>query len=94
MFTVIHKRPLAAVVLLVLAWACFARPAQAGDTVTFALFTRGWPPFEMVVDGEARGAALDIFRVSMPKGTETKVLTAARLAQRAQDAGRRCLHAA
>jgi polar amino acid transport system substrate-binding protein len=65
---------LAAVVLLVLAWACLARPVAAGDSVTFALFTRGWPPFEMVVDGQARGAALDIFRVSMPKGVETFVL--------------------
>ena len=74
MFAVIHKRLLAAAVLLVLAWACAARPVLAGDRVTFALFTRGWPPFEMVVDGEARGAALDIFRVSMPKGTETMVL--------------------
>ncbi|WP_071547225.1 substrate-binding periplasmic protein [Pseudodesulfovibrio hydrargyri] len=60
--------------MLVLAWACLARPVLAGDSVTFALFTRGWPPFEMVVDGEARGAALDIFRVTMPKGTETRVL--------------------
>jgi polar amino acid transport system substrate-binding protein len=65
---------LAAFVLLILAWACLARPVAAGGSVTFALFTRGWPPFEMVVDGQARGAALDIFRVSMPKGTETQVL--------------------
>jgi len=74
LFAVIHKRPFAAVVLLVLAWAFLARPAQAGDSVTFALFTRGWPPFEMVVDGEARGAALDIFRVSMPKDVETQIM--------------------
>jgi polar amino acid transport system substrate-binding protein len=74
LFAVIQKRPLAAVALLVLAWVCLIRPATAGDSVTFALFTRGWPPFEMVVDGKARGAALDIFRVSMPKGTEPLVL--------------------
>ena len=45
----------------------------AGDSVTFALFTRGWPPFEMVVNGEPGGAALGIFKVSMPVGVETHV---------------------
>ncbi|MGE4422690.1 MAG: substrate-binding periplasmic protein [Pseudodesulfovibrio sp.] len=70
----IHRRLFAAVLLPVLAWACLARPVLAGDSVTFALFTRGWPPFEMVVNGEPRGAALDIFRVSMPVGVETLVL--------------------
>lgn len=74
MFAAIHRRPLAAVMLLALAMACLARPALADDSVTFALFTRGWPPFEMVVNGEAQGAALDIFRVSMPGGVETLVL--------------------
>jgi polar amino acid transport system substrate-binding protein len=45
----------------------------AGDSITFALFTRGWPPFEMVVEGEPQGAALDIFRASMPAGVEPVV---------------------
>ncbi|WP_338666672.1 substrate-binding periplasmic protein [Pseudodesulfovibrio methanolicus] len=74
MFAVIHRRPLAVLLLLVLAGAFLMRPALAGDSVTFALFTRGWPPLEMVVDGEPRGAALDIFRVSMPEDAETFVL--------------------
>ncbi|MEZ7196543.1 substrate-binding periplasmic protein [Pseudodesulfovibrio sp. 9FUS] len=70
----IPRQPFTAVLLLVLAWTCLARPVLAGDSVTFALFTRGWPPFEMVVNGEPQGAALDIFRISMPVGVETLVL--------------------
>lgn len=70
---VIHRRLLLAVALLVLAGACPAHPVLAGDAVTFALFTRGWPPFEMVVDGDPEGAALDIFRISMPEGVGTLV---------------------
>lgn len=48
-------------------------PTVAGESVVFSLFTRGWPPFEMVVNGEPRGAALDIFRASLPEGVEPKV---------------------
>ncbi|WP_148266922.1 substrate-binding periplasmic protein [Pseudodesulfovibrio mercurii] len=68
-----HRRPLSVVVWMLLACACQMHPAVAGDAVTFALFTRGWPPFEMVVDGEPEGAALDIFRASMPDGVGTSV---------------------
>lgn len=74
MFCVSHRRPFAAILLLTLAWTFPARPVLAGDSVTFALFSRGWPPFEMVVNGEPRGAALDIFRVSMPKGVEPLIV--------------------
>jgi len=72
-FPVVHRWFLAAAVSLVLAAAGPACPALASDSVSFALFTRGWPPFEMVVDGEPRGAALDIFRVSMPDDVSTSV---------------------
>ena len=80
MFAVIHRWPLAAAVLLALAAACLSRPALASDSVSFVLFTRGWPPFEMVVNGQPRGAALDIFRVSMPDdiSTSVKMLPASR----------------
>ncbi|WP_147821468.1 substrate-binding periplasmic protein [Salidesulfovibrio onnuriiensis] len=44
-------------------------PALAEDqTVTFALFARGWPPFEMMEDGEPRGMAYEIFKAILPAG--------------------------
>lgn len=53
---------------------CLApQPANAADKVTFALFTRGWPPLEMTRDGQGVGAAVDIFREVMPEGMVTKV---------------------
>nr|WP_207262259.1 ABC transporter substrate-binding protein [Desulfovibrio sp. Huiquan2017] len=73
MFAVIHRLLWVTVFSLVLAMAFQVRSALARDAVTFALFTRGWPPFEMVVNGEPKGAALDIFRVSMPEGVGTLV---------------------
>ncbi|WP_319584608.1 transporter substrate-binding domain-containing protein [uncultured Pseudodesulfovibrio sp.] len=74
MFAKIHRWSLVAIALLVLLWTSSARVVLADDVVTFALFTRGWLPFEMVVKGQARGAAVDIFRVSMPEGVATRVL--------------------
>lgn len=54
----------------------FCLAPQAGhavDAVTFALFSRGWPPLEMTRDGQGVGAAVDIFRQVMPDGMVTKV---------------------
>ncbi len=48
--------------------------AQAtDDTVIFALFTRGWAPFEMTVGREATGVATDIFREVMPANVNAVV---------------------
>lgn len=51
----------------------FVCPALAGDSVTFAQFSRGWPPFEMMLEGGPTGAASEIIRVSMPEGVEVRV---------------------
>lgn len=45
----------------------------AEEKVTFAFFARGWPPFEMVVDGEPKGAAVDLFKALMPKDIDAVV---------------------
>lgn len=59
--------------LLLVASVYSSCPAQACDSVTFAQFSRGWPPFEMMADGKPMGAALDIVRASMPKGVKVRV---------------------
>lgn len=48
-------------------------PSMAGNTVTFALFSREWAPFEMIVDGEPVGAAVELFKALMPPDVETTV---------------------
>lgn len=56
-----------------LAGSFFPGVAVAGNEVTFALFTREWPPFEMVVDGKPVGAAVDLFKALMPPDVRTRV---------------------
>ena len=44
-------------------------PATAGAAdfrARYALFTRGWPPLEMIQNGEGVGAAVDIFKSVIP----------------------------
>lgn len=51
--------------------------AQAGNQeVIYALFSRGWPPFEMVVQGEPQGLVKDLFNAAMPEGLRLSVLAA------------------
>lgn len=52
--------------VLLLAGSFFPGVARAEWTVTLAVFSREWAPFEMVVDGEAEGASLDLFKAVMP----------------------------
>lgn len=40
--------------------------SKAEDSLTFALFARGWPPFEMVDDGVPHGMAVDLFHELIP----------------------------
>lgn len=45
----------------------------AQDKVIFALFTRGWAPFEFVADGNPYGAAVELHKALMPDGVEAVV---------------------
>lgn len=58
-------------------WAVFSLlpvSSQAGkEAVTYALFSRGWPPIEISAEGAVSGVAVDVFREVMPKGMVTKV---------------------
>ncbi len=60
---------------LILLMALIFSPSagSAEEKVTFAFFARGWPPFEMVVDGEPRGAAVDLFNALMPNNVDAVV---------------------
>lgn len=51
----------------------FAGAAFAQDKVTFAFFSREWPPFEIDVDGKPMGAAVDLFHELMPDRVDTVV---------------------
>ncbi|WP_158947031.1 substrate-binding periplasmic protein [Pseudodesulfovibrio cashew] len=60
--------PILFLATLLATFLALSTPLLAGEeTVTFAFFPRGWPPFEMTKDGEMRGAALDIFQAIMPR---------------------------
>ncbi|MBG0789262.1 MAG: ABC transporter substrate-binding protein [Desulfovibrionaceae bacterium] len=48
---------------------------EATESVTLAVFSREWAPFEMVVDGRAGGASLDLFKALMPDGVALAVET-------------------
>ncbi|KAB1441896.1 substrate-binding periplasmic protein [Pseudodesulfovibrio senegalensis] len=41
--------------------------ACAGEAIVFALFARGWEPFEMIEDGVPAGAAPDILAAILPQ---------------------------
>lgn len=56
--------------LVTIAWGGVVR---AEEKITFALFTREWPPFEMVTDGQPRGAAVDLFLAVMPEEVTSSV---------------------
>ncbi len=62
------------VFFLVLATTCLTSAAYAsGQKMVYALFSRGWPPMEMVTDGKTYGLALDILREVLPNGVELVV---------------------
>ena len=50
-----------------------AGSAVAGQKAIFVLFSREWPPFELVVDGKPSGAAVDLFLAVMPPEVEASV---------------------
>lgn len=62
-----------AVIILVLTIISPGVSVAEGEKVTFALFSRSWPPFEMVVEGEPFGAAQDIIRQVMPSDVKYSV---------------------
>lgn len=43
------------------------------DVVIYALFTRGWPPLEMVENGKGTGVAVELFKAVMPEDVEATV---------------------
>lgn len=55
-------------ILFLLASTLFGAGAvhAQSQTVIFALFSRGWPPFEMVIDGTCQGAAPQILEAVLP----------------------------
>lgn len=66
------NRIFALLAVLLLAVASNAR-ARAAEPVIFALFARGWEPYEMLVDGQPRGVALDILAAVLPSDVSMQV---------------------
>lgn len=56
--------------MILLAVVTFPVDSPAGDRVTFSFFSRGWPPFEMLVEDRPEGAAVDLFKALMPPDVE------------------------
>lgn len=73
MSVIVHALPHAVRVFLLLV-VLIPGMARASDTVTFALFSREWPPFEWVVVNKPMGAAVDLFHAVMPQSIVRKVV--------------------
>lgn len=61
--------------LFIFSMPAYASVTHAEKAVTFAVFSRQWPPFEMMDGSTPYGAALDIFKEAMPEGLELKIVT-------------------
>lgn len=58
----------------IVAFFVFSVSAQAAKTtLTYALFSRGWPPLEMMTNGEPHGLAVDILKEVLPDDVELTV---------------------
>lgn len=62
------------IALLTLCTMGTVQRVYAEESVTFSLFSRQWPPFEMMDDTIPFGAALDLFHEIMPPGLKRKVI--------------------
>jgi len=65
------------VAIVLFVFSCFIfTPALsgAGEPLSFALFARGWTPFEMMDEGEPYGLAVDLFYEVLPDDLEKKVV--------------------
>lgn len=62
-----------ATLALTLTFVSSAIVSHAEQTVTFALFSRGWAPFEMVEADQGKGAFADVFKVVMPNSIKSSV---------------------
>jgi polar amino acid transport system substrate-binding protein len=50
--------------------------SASSERVVYALFSRGWPPFEMTMDGEPGGIVLDVLARVLPRDLDLEVRTA------------------
>lgn len=55
------------IIILVTITLLCPHAAMAGEEVYFALFARGWPPYEIADESGTSGIAVDIFRAVMPE---------------------------
>lgn len=62
-----------ATLCLILLMLALPRTVSAQDTIAFALFSRGWEPYEIVNERGGPGIAVDLFRAVMPEDVSTTV---------------------
>lgn len=65
--------PRLTVLCLILLMLALPHAVSAQDTIAFALFSRGWEPYEIVDERNGHGIAVDLFRAVMPEGVSPTV---------------------